>query len=154
MIKNDVLGNSKDFNKIRISKSAIGKIYSPDQEIILTGTTKPETEIILSWNNQFGLAESDKNGSWVVNLGLMPEGRYNLEMISDISPESRSIVAAQIIVDNSVKKSDSVDLASFVDGLFNNFIAAVSSRVKVIPEKLNTTPADIMSDSKNCNLSK
>jgi len=134
--------------KIKISET--NRVYSSKENIVLTGTSNPESEIIVSWNGQFGLIESDKSGKWIVNLGTMPEGKYSLQMISDDSEKSQSIATAQIIVDNSAKISDKT--VSFIDDTFKFFAAAISLSLEGTPDKLITisqsTPPILQGDWK------
>jgi len=146
-MQNNIL-ESNYSTKIKISE--IKKVYNSKENIILTGSSNPESEIVVSWNGQFGLIESDKSGKWVVNLGTMPEGKYSLQMISDDSEDTQSIAATQIIVDNSAKISDKT--VSFIDDTFKFFTAAISLNLESAPDKLITisqaTPPVLQGDWK------
>jgi hypothetical protein len=137
MVETNVLENSY-YSRVTIDESNKINTYNSGEDIILSGTAAPETEILLSWNNQLGLVQSNKNGKWAVNIGKMPEGRYNLQMLSSTSSNIRSVATAQIIVDNSsiAQKTQT----SFVQNLFNNLTASISFNSKVIPEILLITP--------------
>ena len=87
--------------KIEINKNNKYKVYTSDQNIILSGTSVPSKEIVVFFGDKVGLAESDKNGKWVINFGDMPEGKYGLQLITDSSQDSRSIATAHIVVNNS-----------------------------------------------------
>ena len=133
----NIFGNNYS-RKIEISQSGKDKIYNSTEKIVLSGVASPESEIILSWNGQFGLIESDKNGKWAVNLGTMPEGKYSLQMIVKDSENTQSIATAQITVDNSVKNQ--TQTVSFVNNVLNFLTAALSFSGEKIPEQLITIP--------------
>lgn len=112
--------NSEITERIRITK--IEGSYGADKDIIVAGRAQKNSEIILSWNNQLGLTKADSNGKWIVNLGKMPEGKYNLQLVAKDSLQSSSIATAQI----SVSKKEEV----------NFFTASVSSLTQKVPDKL------------------
>jgi len=131
-----ILGNDYS-RKIQISDNA-RRIYNSKEDIIITGTANPESEIVLSWNGQFGLIESDKKGEWAVNLGTMPEGKYSLQMLSNTSPQIQSISTTQVVVDNSAKVQKKA--VSFIDSIFNLFAAALSFKNGEYSSRLITIP--------------
>jgi hypothetical protein len=92
-----------ELTKIEINKNNKYKVYTSDQDIILSGTSVPLKEIVVFFGDRVGLAESDKNGKWVINFGDMPEGKYSLQLITDSSSNSRSIATAHIVVNDSRK---------------------------------------------------
>lgn len=118
--------------KIEINK--INSVYSSKEEIVLTGKANSESEIFLSLNDKIGLIESDKNGNWIVNLGVLPEGKYNFQVISNGPQNSQSISATQIIV------KDSVDIQikeTLTRKILKSILANVSFIYKNIPNTNN-----------------
>jgi len=87
--------------KIEINQNNKYKVYTSDQDIILSGTSVPSKEIVVFFGDKVGLTESDEKGKWIINFGDMPEGKYGLQLIVDNSSSTRSITTTHIIVDNS-----------------------------------------------------
>lgn len=44
--------------------------------VVVTGTTTPNTQVIVAYDKQYGLATSDSNGNWSLNLGMLQAGLY------------------------------------------------------------------------------
>jgi hypothetical protein len=133
-IKIDVLRD--DFpERIEISKP--DRVYSPGEDVIVMGKANPECEIFLSWSGKVGLVESDKNGNWAANLGIMPEGKYGFQAISNGPHNSQSISSVQIIVeDNAEYQKKNVFFTSAV----KNLLASFYSEIKNIPDNLTVVP--------------
>jgi len=57
-------------------------IYSMEEDIILGGISEANSEIILFWNNQYGLVKVDEQGRWLITLGKLPAGQYQILLSS------------------------------------------------------------------------
>jgi hypothetical protein len=55
--------------------------YNESKDVILSIATEANAEIILHWNQKYGLVHSDNQGNKTINLGKMPVGNYKLEMV-------------------------------------------------------------------------
>lgn len=129
-IKIDVL---KDDFPERIEISEPDKIYNWEKEVVVMGKANPECEVFLSWSGKIGLVESDKNGNWVANLGVMPKGKYGFQAISKGPHNSQSISSVQIIVgDNIEYQEESIFSANAV----KNLLASFYSGIKNVPNSL------------------
>ena len=121
--------NASEGAEIEITKGAKNKVYTSDEDIILSGTAVQSKEIVVFFGDKVGLTESDKNGKWKINFGDMPEGRYSLQLIIDNGSTSRSTATAHIIVDNS-KKS-----------LFGYLLSSLSKAIRFdTPEPIKLYP--------------
>ena len=110
---------SKSDYKIAISNSLKNKIYSPFEEVVLNGVSVPEKEIIIFLDDKIALSESDKNGNWEINLGLLSEGKHNLQLITDNSSNSRAVAAMQIIVETHSKLKFFTYLTASLGSIFD-----------------------------------
>ena len=120
--------NNENSEEIKITK--LENQYNTSQDIVLSGTSKSEIEIMVLFNNKFGITESDKNGKWAINLGRAFEGKYAVNLLADDSPTSRSIETAQLAVFSNIKK------VSLIDGISNFMTAGISAVTNKNPEKL------------------
>jgi hypothetical protein len=121
-----------------IKITGIQNSYSTSRDIILSGSSKSNSDIILLINGQMGMLKSDENGKWIANLGKLPEGDYSLETIADDSPTSRSVATAQLSV--SASKND----IPSIDNIANSMAAGISSQIglkSATPKKLIMIPA-------------
>jgi len=133
-MKIDVLRD--DFPK-RIEISESDKIYSPKKEVVITGRANPDCEIFLSWSGKVGLVESDKDGNWSANLGIMPEGKYGFQAISNGPNDSQSISSIQIVVSNNAEFQK---INIFSANAVKNLLASFYSGLKNIPNNLTVIP--------------
>lgn len=106
--------------------------YGTNESIIVKGQAKINSNITLLWDDKMGSLKSDSKGSWAVNLGMMPEGNYSLQAISEDSSNSRSITSAQV----SVVKPVAVASASLINNISEFLTASVSSGMKSAPKRL------------------
>ena len=119
---------------VKISK--IKNQYSTTEDIVLSGTSKSNCEIILSLNGEAGIVKSDENGKWIANLGKLPEGKYAFEALADDSPTSQSVATAQLLVSSSVNNT------AFLNNISGIMTAALSGQPKN-PDKLVMIPETI-----------
>lgn len=50
--------------------------YLEDEIIAIGGSAEPNTDIIISWVNQYGITQADSLGNWSANLGKLSPGAY------------------------------------------------------------------------------
>lgn len=121
-----------NFDNTKSEKIMISEIkdnYNVNENIILSGFAKKNSNIILLWNGQYGLAKTDYKGRWAVNLGKMPEGKYNLKLFGDYFLNENNAVAAQIAVSK-------LDRVSFINNISNFFAAGISALTQKPPEEI------------------
>jgi len=137
IIRRDILENDNS-TKITISENIKNKIYNSSEEIILNGTANPKSEIIISLNGELGLIESNQKGKWAINLGRMPEGEYNFQVLSTDSPGVESIATTQIVINDKIINKDT--RISFFQNFANFFTASLYLNSKIIPDRLIIIP--------------
>ena len=141
IFQDKIFNNQKyqSFEGLRITK--IKSEYGINENIVVSGEAKNNSEITFLWNGKIGMGKSDNKGAWIVNFGKMPEGKYALGVIADDSPVSRSITTAQISVVKSVNQSP----VSLIDSISNFLTASLSLNQEKIPEEIITIPQQIPS---------
>lgn len=72
-------GPIEDTEKPEVIITKIKIKYSPDEEVIIGGTTKPNAEISIKINGIFGLFSADSEGKWLITLGKKSLGEYEIE---------------------------------------------------------------------------
>lgn len=107
--------------------------YSPTEDVIISGTAKENCEILVFYNDQMGSLSADNSGKWVVNLGTMPTGRYDFQVLANESAISEISATAKIVV------TANADEVSFLKNLMRFFGASISS-LQSQPNKLITVP--------------
>jgi len=55
--------------------------YGSNEDIIVSGNCEPNSELALYWADQYGVGHADSQGNWSINLGRLPAGKYQLEII-------------------------------------------------------------------------
>lgn len=119
----------------QISITQIENEYGQNEEVVISGFAKSNSQIIIILNNTIGLATSDKKGRWIVNLGVLPVGKHTFQVVCNDSENSKSIATASIIVNNNPVNRQS---ASILDSLSKFIVAGLS--FKNYSEKLVTVP--------------
>ncbi|MFH1188137.1 MAG: carboxypeptidase-like regulatory domain-containing protein [bacterium] len=74
--------------ELKIDK--IKDYYREDEDIILTGGTEKEADIILHGDEKYSLIKPDSNGYWKINLGKMPAGDYVFDIIAKDLAKNKS----------------------------------------------------------------
>jgi len=93
------------FNRSQEVKITNAKdIYAPNEEVIVSGLAKQNSEIVLYFDNKLGLIQSDSHGKWTANLGKLSEGRHGLEVSSNTSSNEKSVASVFFIVSNDARK--------------------------------------------------
>jgi len=72
--------------------------YDKNESIIISGLSKENSKITVLWNSKIGIVNSDNNGEWSVNLGSVKPGDYSFQVVSEDSPNSRSVDTARVSV--------------------------------------------------------
>jgi len=63
-----------------IEITQIKDYYNSNEDVILTGKTEGYAEIILAWDQKYGLIYADEQGKVNINLGKMSAGDYKLNL--------------------------------------------------------------------------
>jgi hypothetical protein len=92
-----------DIQKPEVVITYIKDKYSPDEEVIIGGTTNPNLEISIGINGIFGLFSADDNGEWLITLGKKPLGEYSIELTAkDLFGNLGKTTKAKFTVESSV----------------------------------------------------
>jgi len=83
--------------KIEVDK--IKDSFSVDEEIILSGSVNEPGEVLIAWENKYGLVVVDKNLKWAANLGKIPSGEYLIPLTAKDEVENAKTVVLNIYVD-------------------------------------------------------
>lgn len=81
-IPSEVISDSiiLDTQKPKITITYIKSEYSPEEEVILGGTTEPNSQISLNIDGKFGLFIADSQGNWLITLGRKSLGKHIIEL--------------------------------------------------------------------------
>ncbi len=63
-----------------IKITSIKEKYSPDEEIIIGGTSEAEAQITLFIDADYTIFKADKEGNWLISLGKMAAGQHYIEL--------------------------------------------------------------------------
>lgn len=110
---------SKDVEKISISELSKNRTYSPFKDVVLSGSSIPNKEIIIFLDDKIALSESDENGNWKINLGTLLDGNHNLQLVTESSENIRTVATTQIIVKSQAKIRFFAYLAASLSSLFD-----------------------------------
>lgn len=119
--------NSNKADNITIDN--VKTYYGVNEEVIISGKTKAEANIIIFVDDKIGSTVANKKGEWKANLGKLAEGGHNIQVLSEISEEKNSIASAKIIIKD---KGLTLISSNFFAGLINKFV--------------NNSPATILVD--------
>ncbi len=121
--------------EIKITKNK--NYYSSAEDVILSGTTEIEAKILLKWDEKYGTTQADGWGKWKINLGKMPVGNYQLELIpTDLAGNNGNSFTVSLIV-NQTKKQ--------VEENFINEIPKIENKIdqeKTDQEKIDIIPKE------------
>lgn len=121
-------------------------VYQTTEDIVLSGKTDKNSSIIFFWDNKYGSAKSDEKGDWLVNLGKMPEGLFNLQVtVENEYGNSRSasvniLVQKEQIVQPNIEKEKQ---PTIIENIKNKIDDLLNKQPEQPPEKITTIPKDI-----------
>lgn len=121
----------------RIEITQLKKEYQANESIVVAGLAPKNSKISILWSGRFGLTQSDDRGNWIVNLGKMPAGKYDLQAIADDVSGVRSIATAQVSV---VTKPGAMSFVSKMSSFLN---ASLSLNQEKVPDELITVPRNL-----------
>lgn len=97
---------TKDIIPPKLTIDNIQDYYRDGAEIVLTGKTDEVAEIILLFNQEYILVQTDANGNWKINLGQITAGDYSLEISAkDLAGNKSNFEIIKLIV-KSVDRQD------------------------------------------------
>ncbi len=92
----------------KIKITGIKDYYDSAEDVILIAKTEANAEVVLYWDEKYGLAYADGQGELIMNLGKMPAGDYRLELFSiDLAGNKGDVLFANLII-KKVKKTKEI----------------------------------------------
>lgn len=82
--------------QVKISK--IKSSYAINEDVIIGGTAKDNSDIFIFFNKKVSRIKADGNGNWSVNLGKVPEGKYGFQALAKSLLKSDSVSSKEVIV--------------------------------------------------------
>jgi len=121
----------------------IKESYSSAEEIILSGKSEPNSTISLYWANQYGLGYVDGQGKWLINLGKLSPGAYQLRLTpKDIVGNTGNAVTVNLIIEGA-PTTPTPPISKVIDRLktvFKPFIPKIFLPKTPTPEVIVTVP--------------
>lgn len=115
--------------------------YSPEEDIILSGKTEPNAEIFLYWNSKYGLGHSDNQGQWIINLGKMPAGNYQLTLLAhDLAGNSGESTTAELVIKAGAISQAPIPIIEQLQQVLLPLIPKIFRPKTTIPEQIVVVP--------------
>jgi hypothetical protein len=117
-----------------------------DQPVIISGTTDAYSQIIISFDNKFGISQSDANGNWSLDLGVLPLGSYPISLRVTNSVGNTETIPVSIQVQQRpavppTKPTSPPTIVQQLQNLFGTILPQKSAPIKyIIP--ITTIPAE------------
>ncbi len=85
-----------------IKITSIKEKYATTEEVLISGATEPNSQIIMSINDKYALFNADQTGKWFITLGKMETGNYNIEFYAtDLAQNKGLAVSASFLVEKA-----------------------------------------------------
>jgi hypothetical protein len=86
--------------------TSIKNVYSPDEEVIVGGTSEANSVITLFIDDRYGLFNTDQSGNWLITLGKLSLGTHSLQLFAtDAAGNVGDRVTVQFSVQNGQPSS-------------------------------------------------
>lgn len=137
-----------DTQRPEVTITRIKSEYSLEEEVILGGTTKPNSQISLSIDGKFGLFTADSQGNWLITLGRKSLGKHLVELIAKDSLENMgNALTVEFSVEEGATTPPALSLPSIIkkiEGgiklLIPKFLQPPEGDPQKIPEQVITVP--------------
>jgi len=74
--------------------------YTTNEEVIISGTTEPNAEVIVLIDTNYGMFQADEKGEWFITLGKLLEGSHHLEFTPrDLAGNIGKTITADFLVE-------------------------------------------------------
>ncbi len=117
---------------VRIESS---RSYGEGENVVLRGSVTPNSSMVVFFSGNVGFFKANNQGSWSVNLGVLPVGVYYVQILADNSATQESVVTTDVAVGSE---------PSVVTGMEEKLAAALSlpsqnpSQIQLLPFAKNT----------------
>ncbi len=82
-----------------ITITSIQNIYTPNEDVIIGGTTESNAQITAVIDSKYGILNSDQTGVWLVNLGKLYPGNHHVELTAkDLAGNTGATISADFSV--------------------------------------------------------
>lgn len=72
--------------------------YATTEDIVIGGRAPKDTDIIVFFNDEISLTESDGRGYWQANVGKATKGKYAFQVVARVSDEKDLFSSKEISV--------------------------------------------------------
>jgi len=129
-----------DTQKPEVVINRIKLKYNPDEDVIIGGSTKPNSEIRLRVNGIFGMFFADNQGKWLITLGKKPLGEYIAEFTAkDSLGNMGSAATVKFTVENGVTIEPPGIIEQIGEGI-KKIIPPIFGPEEEIPEPVLSVP--------------
>lgn len=130
-----------DITAPKLTIENIKDYYQDDEEIIITGKTDEEAEIILLFNQAYSLIKTDSKGNWNINLGQAMAGDYSLEITAkDLAGNKSGSKIIKLIVKSVASKDEAGEITTDETGKTGEEFIESETEAKNIQEDIVKTP--------------
>lgn len=85
-------------NTPSVAVNPLKTFYKTGEDVIVSGTADPYSEIILYWDVQYGITTANSKGVWSVNFGKMAQGSHDTTITAKDSLGNSKTVSITIAV--------------------------------------------------------